>query len=53
MKNEKKDEWKADPKLTMIITNPFTKKDWLLVSSFVIVVSCVVVGLNFLFTGGL
>ena len=40
--------WKADPKLTMTITNNVTKKDILLLTGFMIIVSVVIVGLNLL-----
>ena len=40
--------WKADPKLTMTITNNVTKKDILLLTGFMIVVFIIVVGLNLL-----
>jgi len=37
LKHKKKsEEWKADPEITMTINNPFTWKDWLLVSGVVV-----------------
>jgi len=48
---QESEEWKADPELTMTLSKNFTKKDWIFLSSFLIIVTGTIVGLKYLFTG--